>query len=200
MHRLRARGRDRATQITDSEGGRYPLGEIHFVEQNHRGKGVFVAATDGDDNPLSALWVTKLVPAANSPIPGPTGAREGTVHGQRGAHAIVTLPDYRSAARTHPVRRLGERGRFGQHFVWVLGTNPFVLGLPSAQPQSNSRQAATASNPWATHFALDEELNQSVGAGRLPRQLLGSRWRRQECRDEGVAGDAAPADARVRGS
>jgi hypothetical protein len=151
-----------ARRITDSEGGRYPLGEIHFVEQNHRAKGVFVAATDGDDNPLSSLWVTKLVPVANSPIPGPTWAREGTVHGQR-AHAIVTLPDYRSALA---LTQYGDsaRSRFGQHFVWVLGTNPFVLGLPSAQPQSNWRQAATPSNPWATHFAMHEELNQSVGA------------------------------------
>src|SRR5690349_18264494 len=87
-----------ARRITDSEGGRYPLGEIHFVEQNHRAKGVFVAATDGGDSPLSTLWITKLVPVANSPIPGPAWAREGTVHGER-AHAIAALPDYRDALR-----------------------------------------------------------------------------------------------------
>jgi len=151
-----------ARRITDSEGGRYPLGEIHFVEQSHRAKGVFVAATDGGDSPLSTLWITKLVPVANSPVPGPAWAREGTVHGQR-AHAIVTLPDYRSALS---LTQYGDsaRGRFGQHLVWVLGTNPFVLGLPSAQPQSNWRQISSPSNPWATHFATDEELNQSVGA------------------------------------
>lgn len=159
-----------AHRIRDTEGGHYPLGEVHFVEHARRGKGVLVAVTEGVNNPLGDLWTTMLVPVGPGPAPrpgagavaGPAWASEGTVHGRR-AHAIAALPDYRSA---YNLTRYGDsaRARFGQHFVWVLGTNPFVLGLPSAEADPNWRQVTTPQNPWPTRFATDAELSQTVRA------------------------------------
>src|SRR3954463_11890094 len=90
-----------AHRIRDSEGGHYPMGEVHFVEKGQRGKGVLVAATTGGGDASGELWTTMLVPAtpgpsaSPGPIAGPAWAREGTVHGER-ARAIAALPDYRS--------------------------------------------------------------------------------------------------------
>jgi hypothetical protein len=152
-----------ASPIRDTDGGRYPLGEIHFVEAGQRARGVFVAATEsgGGGSSVDVTETTMLVPVGKTSLAGPAWATtEATVHGQR-AHAIATLPDYRSA---YNLTRYGDSAcsRFAQHFVWVLGTRPLVLGLPSAEPEANWRQITTPANPWPTHFATDEALNQSV--------------------------------------
>jgi hypothetical protein len=141
------------------ESSRYKR-PVHFVERGTRTRAVFVEATEGYPSPFSAIWTIVLVPVAPSPLAGPAWTGR-SVGGDR-ARAIATLPSYRDATSLElfgdPARR-----RFRQHFVWVLGTDPFILGLPHAAPQPNWTMILTPQNPWSTQFVTDEDLDQSVG-------------------------------------
>jgi hypothetical protein len=141
------------------ESATFPLRPIHFVERGVRGRGRFVDATPGFENAFRANWSTVLVPLAPSPLAGP--AWTGRSVGGDKAVAIAMLPAYRSV---DGLTRHGDsaRRRFRQNFVWVLGTDPLILGLPSDEPDPNWQQIATPFNPWPTHFVTDKDLFQSI--------------------------------------
>jgi hypothetical protein len=148
-----------AVPILDPESATFPLRPIHFVEHGMRGRGRFVDATPGFENAFRANWSTVLVPLAPSPLAGP--AWTGRSVGGAKAVAIATLPAYRSV---NSLTGHGDfaRRRFRQNFVWVLGTDPLILGLPSDEPDPNWQQIATPFNPWPTHFVTDKDLSQSI--------------------------------------
>jgi hypothetical protein len=74
---------------------------------------------------------------------------------------MATLPDYRDCnALTLQGESAGRR--FGQHFVWVLGTNPFFLGLPSAEPDPNWKWSDTPLSFRPTRIVTDKDLSQPI--------------------------------------
>ena len=157
---------------SDTDGDYYPRGDVHFVERGQRSKGVLVATTPGFNSPFEANWRTCLVPMLPTRLAGPvwTGGRGS---GRGLAAAIWNLPRFRDARY---VGRYGDsaRIRFRQDAVWILGTDPFILGLPAGSPERTWREfAETATGvrdaarlsplpSFVTRFVVDEELDQPL--------------------------------------
>jgi hypothetical protein len=148
-----------AVPILAPENATFPLSPVHFVERGRRGRGRFVDATQGFETAFRGNWSTVLVPLAPSPIAGP--AWTGRSVGGDKAVAMATLPAYRGV-KSLTAHGDSARRRFRQNFVWVLGTDPLILGLPSAEPEANWQQITTPWNPWPTHFVTDNDLSQSI--------------------------------------
>ena len=160
-HRIRADTNDRY----------YPQRDIHFVEQGHRSRGVLVAVTPGFSHAFEATWGTVLVPVPPSRLSGPvwTGRRADRAL----VKAIAALPNHRDA---FSIGMFGDtaRFRFRMKSVWVLGTDPFILGLPAGAPKRAWREFAVMAtgvgrseshaplNSFVARFVVDEELDQPL--------------------------------------
>jgi hypothetical protein len=149
----------------DNNDAFLPLGTVHFVERGRRGRGVFVMATEGFETAFRGSWNTMLVPTPPTAIGGPVWT--GSAGGGRAA-AIARLPAYRDARW---VRSEGDyaRRRFDQRVVWVLGTDPLILGLPAGEPRRawpeyrRNDKAADGRPPLAlVRYLVDEELDQPL--------------------------------------
>jgi hypothetical protein len=155
----------------DTNDAYYPQREIHFVEHGRRSRGVLVAATKGFDSAFQASWVTVLVPLAPGKLEGP--AWTGRAVGGDRACAIAALPQHRDAIYLARHGDLG-RFRFREPAAWVLGTDPYILGLPAGKPQLNWRdfalkttgvtrpQVNTPLDMWLARFVVEEELSQPL--------------------------------------
>ena len=166
------RGPTASRVASDTDDRYYPRGDIYFVERGQRSKGVLVAATPGFNSPFEANWRTCLVPMPPTRLAGPiwTGGRGS---GRGLAAAIWNLPRFRDVRY---VGRYGEsaRFRFRADAVWVLGTDPFILGLPAGAPKRTWREFAEIAtgvrdaeplsplHSFVARFVVDEELDQPL--------------------------------------
>ena len=103
-------------------------------------------ATSGWDGPFSAAWGTILVPLSPTALAGPVWKGRAN---RAEALAITELPAYRSA---HSVNVYGDLARFRFHelAVWVLSTDPFIIGLPAGEPVRSWRQFAVMATGMAS--------------------------------------------------
>ena len=155
----------------DTNDRYYPQHEIHFVEKGQRSKGVLVSATGGFENAFSASWVTMLVPTPPSKLIGPIWCGRKSDRDQ--ASAIATLSAYRNVFYTEMYADQ-VRFRFGEQAVWILSTNPFVLGLPAGDPRRSWREFAVMATgvqdpspigplpPFVARYVVDQELDQPL--------------------------------------
>lgn len=155
----------------DTNDRYYPQGEIHFVEHGRRSKGVLVSATPGFDSAFSATWSTILVPTPPTALEGPVWT--GRKVSRDEALAIVGLPRYRNA---FDLRLYGDsaRFRFREVAVWILSTDPFIVGLPAGGPVRTWREFAIAEtgirdtehvrpvSPLIVRFVVQRELDQPL--------------------------------------
>lgn len=157
-----------AMRVGSQGNDRYlPQGEIHFVEQGRRATGVLVTATEGFDNPFSANWCHRLVPTTPGVLRGPswTGGRVK----REQAIAIAHLPLYRDTFHTF-LYGDGLRERMGEPAAWVLGTDPFILGLAGVEPRQSWRdfaRDATGVGPAEPPIPLDTFTTRYLVAGEL---------------------------------
>jgi hypothetical protein len=155
----------------DTNDRYYPQREIHFVEHGHRSKGVLVMATSGGDSPFTVGWGTILVPLPPAALDGPVW--KGRANREE-ALAITELPIFRNADSVGLYGKLA-RFRFRAPSIWVLSTDPFIVGLPAGEPLRSWRQFAVMATgvrdaehispvpPLIVRFIVDEELDQPLG-------------------------------------
>jgi hypothetical protein len=149
----------------------YPQRDIHFVEHGHRSKGVLVSATAGFDSPFSASWVTMLVPTPPSALTGPSWTGRRAKRDQ--AVAIAGLPSYRNSFYA-VLYGNSVRFRFRESAVWILSTDPLIIGLPDGDPKQSWREFAALAtgvrdaehlepvDTLLARYVVDEELNQPL--------------------------------------
>jgi hypothetical protein len=155
----------------DTNDRYYPQGDIHFAERGQRSKGVLVRATPGFDSAFSASFVTMLVPTLPSALDGPVWTARNANH-QQGA-AIANLPTYRNSFHLGLYGN-SARLRFGESAVWILSTDPLIVGLPAGEPKRTWREFAIAAtglrdagrlspvDPLLARFVVEEELDQPL--------------------------------------
>jgi hypothetical protein len=155
----------------DTNDGYYPQGEIQFAEHGHLSKGLLVSATPGYDSAFSANWVTMLVPTPPTALDGPVWSG-GKASGDE-AMAIAGLPIYRKAFYLGLYGN-STRFRFRELAVWILSTDPLIVGLPAGEPKRTWRQFAVAETgvkdaervspvpPLIVRFVVPRELDQPL--------------------------------------
>ncbi len=118
-----------------------PRGDVAFVERGRRGTGAFIAVTAGGKSAFQVGWRTVLVPTPHSPTGGPrwTGPRPD----RQTILNYVDLPDYRGPYNLERFADLA-RLRFGDRAIWILGTDPLILGLAAGDPRRTWREYAAS--------------------------------------------------------
>jgi hypothetical protein len=155
---------------TDTNDRYYPQREIHFVEHGQRSTGVLVSATPGFTNAFSATWVTMLVPIPPPRVAGPAWTSRNATRAQ--AQAIADLPDYRNGFYLGMYGN-SVRFRFRELSVWILSTDPLIIGLPAGEPKHSWREFATLAtgqgdeqfmpvDSLVARLVVDEELDQPL--------------------------------------
>ena len=149
----------------------FPRGRIHFVEHGRRADGVLVTVTRGGETPFRVFWKYQLVPATAGVLEGPVWTGKKAT-GER-AVAIWDLPAYRDAELCIEYADL-PRFRYAERAVWILGTDPFIVGLAPGPPRRTWQEYAVlatgagATDPlrpphsFMTRYVLDEELDQPL--------------------------------------
>ena len=158
--------------VAEGSGRPLPPGEVHFVEHGRRAVGVFVDFTRGGASAFEVGWGTVLVPTTPGVLEGPVWTGERASREQ--VIAFGPWPIYRTEFDPLSYGDLA-RQRFGVTAVWVLGTDPFILGLPAGKPRRTWRQyadestnagaSAAASGPlqsFTTRYVVAEELPQPL--------------------------------------
>ena len=148
----------------------YPQRDIHFVEHGHRSKGVLVSATPGFSSPFDANWRTVLVPTPPTQLDGPVWTGRAS---RKQAVEISELPSYRDCFSVVDLAANPIRFRFHERAVWILGTDPLVVGLAQGLPQRDWRELARVATgagdgypepvpPLLARYVVDEELEQPL--------------------------------------
>lgn len=162
-----------------------PQGEVHFLEDGRRARGVFVVATEGYANALGAVSSTVLVPLTPSPLPPPTWDGRPT---PEEARALYALPERRrhfnltleAKGVLRRFRAFQTPGEPDVAALWIVGTDPFILALPHGQPRRTDAEYAAGStgvgadlaaltparlgpDRYAVRVATDQELDQPIG-------------------------------------
>ena len=155
----------------DGNSPYFPSREIHFVEHGRRAAGVLVDVTEGGSNAFGVSWSTMLVPTTPGAAEGPVWS--GRKPDRETILAIAALPEYRT--EFYPLM-YGDlvRERFNAQSIWLLGTDPFVLGLPAGEPRRSWRQyavAETSTQPGQRRIPLNAYTVRCAVAGELGQPL-----------------------------
>jgi hypothetical protein len=132
---------------------------------------VLVSATPGFDSAFSATWATMLVPTPPTALEGPVWS--GRKFNRDEAVAIIELPAYRSAFDLG-LYGGNARFRFREPAVWILSSDPLIVGLPAGEPKRTWREFAVAEtgvkdsehaspvDPLVVRFVVQRELEQPL--------------------------------------
>ena len=150
-----------------------PRGRVHFVEHGRRAEGVLVTVTRGGETPFRVHWKSQLVPVTPDVLEGPvwTGKKVSRAR----AVEIWDLPAYRDAELCIEYANVPRVRYAPARAVWILGTDPLVVGLAPGEPRRTWQQYAAlatgeratagalgAPQAFMTRYVLDAELDQPI--------------------------------------